>query len=213
MSYLNPLSSYDEIFCHAMMPASVTSILCYNGSHIDVLLNYSALIIDSTSTIILLHHLPSSSFGRLRYFSFPFIILLFLFQVELCLIVGCTGISIIWSALCGFNLYSYSCFSKLEIYDKFNQLFLQQVLVSSSIFSLSLWMYYFVVADGMTSLAHLCAVLLGFLSGYFMQVYIRLYHPSQFVSVKDDVHQDLPLIHPSSPKSEDDDKPVKPDIR
>jgi hypothetical protein len=130
------------------MYISVTSILCYNGNKMDVILNYSALTIDSISLVMLLKYPPFSSFECLRYFSFYFIVLLFLFQINLCLIVGCSGISIVWSALCGFNAYSWVCISRLGIYDQFDYLPLHQVLGASLTFSISLWVYYAVVADG-----------------------------------------------------------------
>jgi hypothetical protein len=79
-------------------------------------------------------------------------------QVSLCLLVGCIGISIVWSALCPFTLSLYHPLGRAtQLPPRLTAcLFLLPALLT-----LSVWLYYAITADALTSVAHALAALLG----------------------------------------------------
>ena len=157
--------------------SSVEGILCYEGNVIDIVLNYTAIAATIVPTILIYCYLPLE-YEHLRLFWIPYVILLFIFQVSLCLIVGCFGVSIVWSALCSFAIYSYVLFISSRSYSipLGNLVLIQSSLSTSTLFSILLWIYYAVVADFITSLAHLCAVLLGLVSGLALKLHSQRRH-------------------------------------
>ena len=166
--------------------SSIEGILDYNGNKLDTLLNYTAIVVNLVPLIFLFNLLPQS-YGTLRYFWILYTILLFIFQIGLCLVVGCFGVSIVWSALCSFVVYSYTVIFQprctgIDSNDSSN---IKVSVFLSVLFSIILWTYYAFVEDFITSLAHFCAVMLGLVSGQAVHVFIRRnYQASQYVTVE-----------------------------
>lgn len=152
------------------MFSSVADILTYDGSVTDVVLNYTALIVN---TIVLAALCICSSRSRCddnrnrkQPMSFDLsdhctwvLVTLFLvcFQIFLCsVIVRCVGISVVWSAQCGFSLLKFLFLPNLFSKKKLSA----AVLVSISL-SLALWIYYLIASDLITTIAHICSIVLG----------------------------------------------------
>ena len=79
----------------------------------------------------------------------------------------CSGVSVVWSALDGCTLYLFYS-NPRNAFNKDEKGILSAFLAISWLYSLCLWVYYMVVADWLTSLAHLLAVLLGGLISHVM---------------------------------------------
>jgi putative Mn2+ efflux pump MntP len=94
--------------------------------------------------------------------------------VVLCLIENCVGISIVWSANCGFSLVTYYYFAiKNEVYkNKSKTLKIKIGLIFTFLYCIVIWIYYCIVEHFITTVAHICAFLLGFLIGFFYQILI-----------------------------------------
>ena len=90
----------------------------------------------------------------------------------MCLLVHCTGISIVWSSFVGFSATVYFYLESTNI-DSDMKSTVKILLLASTLFAIALWIYYAVVADALTSVAHFAAVLLGGLIGYCYQVSLR----------------------------------------
>ena len=145
-----------------IMNETLVGILTYDGCSTDIALNYVALTINTLALIRLSYHLQSSyTYCRsVRHVWILLALFLLVFQVVLCLLVGCSGISIIWSAQIGF------CWSFRSAYhspSSSETIRLHLLVGISSVLDCGLWIYYSVIADQLTTLAHGCAVLLGML--------------------------------------------------
>ena len=147
------------------MTTSLLGILTYEGCTADIALNYFALAINTLTLIRLCHHLQFSySHRSIRHVWIMLTLFLLVFQIVLCLFVGCSGISIVWSAQIGFCWFFRSAYSTQspETY------VLRLLLGISTLLSCGLWIYYAVIADQLTTLAHGCAVLLGMLLAWIV---------------------------------------------
>lgn len=109
-------------------------------------------------------------------------------QIGLCLWLDCTGISVIWSAICGFNVVCFSHFINIDAYTATHNLWMRYTVGVSVACSIIAWIYYAVVDAMLTSIAHVCAALLG--CG-MARGYIRLVKKCEFYPVYE---QRVPLI-------------------
>lgn len=145
-------------------------IFSYNGSTKDILLNYFILAVNLTyCSATLIRH--GKDRQRVALYS---LLGVALFQWVLCLIVGCSGISIIWCAICGWmmnerrqlheasneddgtttpptNLSTNAMWQRLEE-DYGKGIILLNLLVV---------VYYAIVMEPITTVAHVCALILG----------------------------------------------------
>ena len=131
---------------------TVVDILSYAGcTNVDVALNYSMLAVTTVVSQLVTNHLGA-----------PFLLAplitagLLVFQVLLCVGVGCSGISVVWSAQAGYILVCYVAASNAPP----NRL-LRTAVAASSLLSLALGLYYFLTAEIITTVAHGCAAVLG----------------------------------------------------
>jgi hypothetical protein len=90
-----------------------------------------------------------------------------LFQIGLCLGLGCSGISIIWSALAGWLLSERRDYSEnfltadgSESSNRDDVIVLPEV-IATLVLDSAVIMYYAITAEVITTVAHLCAVILG----------------------------------------------------
>jgi hypothetical protein len=80
--------------------------------------------------------------------------------------VLCSGISIVWSAVDGVIIVLFYEFQlKLRLFESSDAHFLFLSLCFAWLYSLILWIYYATTDDFLTTIAHLCALLLGLLIG------------------------------------------------
>lgn len=77
----------------------------------------------------------------------------------------CTGISIVWSALCGYCwMVYYENKNKSNEYDAHYRVL--WALSVTTVYCSILWVYYLIVEALITTIAHVCAVLLGLVIGF-----------------------------------------------
>ena len=95
----------DEFGCQCGTVVSrVGCILSYNGSHFDVMLNYSLIVLNLIYCVVAMH---TASLSRPQpstfvvYHALGALVFVIGFQLVLCLALGCSGVSIIWCAMCG----------------------------------------------------------------------------------------------------------------
>ena len=161
------------------MTKTVSSILNYEGCRVDVAINYVALIFSFFPSILQLYYLPLDYGTHIRYLWLPLVSFLFAFQIELCLNVGCSGISIVWSALCGFNIFLYLRIKHRYTDNLGHNQYLHIAMVLSTVYSTIAWVYYAIVSDALTTIAHICAILLGVIFAILFEIYLNRFYPSK----------------------------------
>lgn len=139
------------------LDGQVLCILSYEGSILDVKINYTVLAANLFIAAIPFFQwhrsddsTPSSSARSDRRGLGAMCSLLFVifFQISLCLIVHCTGISIVWCAVSGWILMDWKGGGETDI-----ALARQQAAVLT--IDLLAMTYYLIVADVITTLAHM----------------------------------------------------------
>ncbi len=149
------------------MFSSVAEILTYEGSAKDIILNYVAFFINTIALAAVCIGSARSRCGEngsrkqptISNHSTWLLITLFLvfFQIFLCsVIVRCVGISVVWSAQCSFSLLKF-----LSLQNSFSKKSLFAAILISTSLSLALWIYYLIVSDLLTTIAHICSFFLG----------------------------------------------------
>ena len=128
-----------------MQATTVVGILTYAGcTDVDIFLNYSVLGFNTLVLTIVCLNAPSNPMGTLLA---PLITVgLLVFQIALCMVVGCSGISVVWSAQAGYVMVNGGR---------------GRMQAASCLVSLALGLYYLITAALITSVAHLCAAALG----------------------------------------------------
>jgi hypothetical protein len=155
----------------------IGAILTYDSSDLDIGFNYSAWIISLLPCFLLDFYLPTY-FQLSRHHWILLQLSLFVFQVGLCLAVDCRGISIVWSANCGYSTYfAYKMRYGSYLYEKKALEMIKLTAIVSLLWCLALWIYYAVTADASTSIAHLCAILLGIVLSYMRAYWIAYSYP------------------------------------
>lgn len=132
----------------------VWCILTYDGSVVDIVINYAMLAVNLWITLLV-----NQREGLQRWLFLPLTTFLFAFQVILCLVIGCMGISVVWSALFGYYVV-------LVAYGGERLILKEQVAFWFGVFTtLVTCVYYLVTDEFITTVAHLCAALMGALIG------------------------------------------------
>lgn len=146
--------------------AQVECILTYGGNQTDIAINYAVLVINMTACAFILGQ-ESRENQRRALLSFLFVVS---FQVGLCLMLGCAGISIIWCACAGWMIQrarnipreqsdamneetSRSCEPQLQTVCPQITLVLDAAAI----------LYYLLTTEFITTVAHICAILMGML--------------------------------------------------
>jgi hypothetical protein len=167
--------------------ASVASILSYDGAETDILINYMTLSVNVLVSIPLCFVFPSSA-PLARFFWVPLLICLFIFQIVLCLFEGCTGISIVWCCVCSFNTYLWFQIYKSDIIS--SQGYKSSLYASISLaglLSAGVIIYYGVVSELLTTIAHLCAIVLGVAIGFIFARVSPIYELLEQINVQYDI--------------------------
>ena len=116
-------------------------MLTYNGSRSDVGINYTLLF--ATGTLFIFGGPPKRRGAILAFFA--------AFQLGLCYVIGCTGVSIIWCACSGGGALDHHRGLRLVAFR----------VVAVAVVAALLW--YAMVAEAITDIAHVCALTMGFL--------------------------------------------------
>mmetsp|Transcript_59674 Transcript_59674/g.141986 ORF Transcript_59674/g.141986 Transcript_59674/m.141986 type:complete len:174 (+) Transcript_59674:125-646(+) len=129
-------------------------ILSYDGDLLDVAINYALLGLACLTWLQFVKDEESTveQLGRMQHLAcFLFFTV---YQIVLCLILGCAGISIIWNACAGFLLTASFLRSQRGFKLKPWPFVLAGVCLLADV-------YYFVTSELLTTIAHVAAVLMG----------------------------------------------------
>mmetsp|Transcript_40753 Transcript_40753/g.127537 ORF Transcript_40753/g.127537 Transcript_40753/m.127537 type:complete len:165 (+) Transcript_40753:476-970(+) len=107
--------------------------------------------------------LDPSRFGRKFVWQAAAFMAVAAFQITLCFVVNCSGVSIIWNAVVAFN--------SITVPGDTPRHFLFMYLLAFAM-ALSLDVYYAFTLELLTTIAHLCSLLLGGLGGF---MYLRAF--------------------------------------
>ena len=133
--------------------AKIECILTYGGSGLDIAINYSLLILDVTFSAWWLNITNQNAMKPCIS-----LIAVMIYQVVLCLILGCSGVSIVWCAVVGWYIQKSRCQSQAASPQK---AFLCKAEIALLLLNASALIYYAISSAMITSLAHGCALLLG----------------------------------------------------
>eukprot|EP00928_Gymnodinium_smaydae_P050416 TRINITY_DN33980_c0_g1_i1.p1 TRINITY_DN33980_c0_g1~~TRINITY_DN33980_c0_g1_i1.p1 ORF type:complete len:172 (+),score=5.60 TRINITY_DN33980_c0_g1_i1:137-652(+) len=133
---------------------SVACIITYHHCYVAELLNYGLIAISAPSFICC--HPPEMRMYSVLAFAF-----FFSFQIVLCVAVGCSGVSVVWSAMLGYSggaiIYIFKSWATQHVKVKI-------LFAPSVVLDLSAITYYACIMDSLTTLAHVCAFLMGVLT-------------------------------------------------
>ncbi len=164
------------------MDCPIYGILSYNGSPKDIIINYTLLalnLIIATYPLIVLTEIHGVSNNNIiwkrRLCAFCSFIFVSVFQISLCLLIHCSGISIIWCALAGWIWMDYYHQRKhesrqeqqLNYYSSnYCKIHVHQIIVLLVDFIAI--MYYLIVMEPITTLAHILPFVVLGLPSYFL---------------------------------------------
>jgi hypothetical protein len=164
-------------------------ILTYQGSQKDIILNYSLLVANvvvcSITTASNAHYGTSRGLER-KLVASGALVFVAAYQINLCLFVGCSGISIIWCAIAGWILGegrrracmpggSESRAMEASPWNRYISLLVwERVMLAANVIVI---IYYACVTEAITTVAHLCAILMGVLLSLAS---IRIFDPDYF---------------------------------
>jgi hypothetical protein len=155
----------------------ISCILSYGGSVQDSILNYLTILLNlayCVKIVLTSHHRhhDKEKYGQHRSYALGSLIFVVVFQVILCLLVGCSGVSIIWCAMGGWSMSERRRVvelttdtntedgarddSTLRLADRL--IYFGKVVI---LFDTTVIIYYMVVSPAITTVAHLCALVLG----------------------------------------------------
>jgi hypothetical protein len=162
-------------------------ILTYQGSQKDIVLNYALLVANVVVCSITTASNAHRGLER-KLVASGALVFVAAYQINLCLIVGCSGISIIWSACAGWILGEgrrracmlgvYGSSATETSSSPWNRhitlLVWERVMLAADVLVI---IYYACVTEAITTVAHLCAILMGFLLSLAS---IRIFDPDYF---------------------------------
>lgn len=100
-------------------------------------------------------------------------------QIGLCLMADCVGMSVIWSAVFSFH---FTIYHPLVTTSTMSSTFmLQGTTVISIIATVATWLYYAATEEMISTIAHLCAAVMGFVIGMMFRCLVikRCHHQQQ----------------------------------
>ena len=126
-------------------------VLTYAGSRVDVAINYTLLF--ATAALFIFGGPPKRRGAMLSFFA--------AFQLGLCYVIGCAGVSIIWCACAGGGALDHHSGRRLVAFR----------VVAVAVVAGLLW--YALTAEAITDIAHVCALTMGFLVVQADELYTR----------------------------------------
>lgn len=137
-------------------------ILTYDGSLVDMALNYVVLLVSISAAFVLVNGLHSAGTPERRAHRWragASIAFVSAFQVVLCLAVGCAGVSVVWNAAIG----SIATMIFLRRPPRRRALGRQELafITAALVLAAAVDVWYLVTDEELTTLAHGCALVLG----------------------------------------------------
>lgn len=152
----------------------ILEILDYQGNETDTLINWTMLVI-SIVPFFLQTSLHLGTLKRVDSNYWPFhLVFYFIFQIVLCLLLECVGISIVWNAMMGL-LITYFQLTNLFKHKKVINWFRSKAptyriyliaCILSWVMGFGVDIYYLIIETFITTLAHFLAIILGLVTGY-----------------------------------------------
>ena len=181
----------------------IECILTYGGNTSDIALNYFLTLLGLTYATVLTLSVDkirrAETSRQLQRFAIGSLVFVIAFQIVLCLILGCSGISIIWCAMAGwimserrrYRTYvpAMSTNEGQQQQQQQQQQRLEQLGSFVILVDAIAIIYYGVIAETITTVAHICALILGaVLSLLSIQIYDKDVPEN---SIHDDARQPL----------------------
>lgn len=157
----------------------LSCILTYHGSERDIMINYIVLIVNLICCVVSIRfhsqQVPEKACKLIR-FALLSLISVAVFQICLCLVIGCAGISIIWCAMAGWMVSEHQNLKKRQ---EVNVSMLQWEKTDLFVFVLNtgVIIFYAFVTEPITTVAHSCALVLGVM---LSMISIRLYNDNKY---------------------------------
>ena len=105
-----------------------------------------------------------------RYITILITVGLLVIQIALGLLDNYSGVSIVWSAQCGFSLATCMHFSRLRKDGTSRMVNVCHAVFMSCAVSIALWVYYALVEGTKTTMYHLSSAVLGVMLGYVVKM-------------------------------------------
>lgn len=163
----HPSSTMDECSSNDTSVLSrIGCILTYGGGARDIAINYALFILNSVwcCRVAVMATASATPNTRKSYYTSSAISLLFVvaFQITLCLILGCSGISIIWCAQAGWI-----------VHHRYHQTHSQAHRIPKAeigvvVVDVLAILYYATTTEAITTVAHFCAIMLGSLLSFLV---------------------------------------------
>jgi hypothetical protein len=135
-------------------------IFAYDGDTRDIAINYAVLGIDMIMSYVVFLAWPDQRKKRTpAALSLLFVIVL---QLVICWWVACSGISVVWCAVCGWMLHEKRQPPPFEL-EGLRKWAASTVHVLIIPLNIAVIVYYALVANILTTVAHFCAMVLGVL--------------------------------------------------
>lgn len=139
-------------------------ILTYGGERNDILINYALFVLNTVwcyYALVATTCADRPTTRRSYYYTLSAMSLVFVvvFQVVLCLIVGCSGISVVWCAQAGWIVhqrYHHHCCQTREAV-----VIIPSMEIIVLVVDVLAILYYAVTMEAITTVAHVCALALG----------------------------------------------------
>ena len=130
----------------------IECIVTYGGSISDICINYTLLVLDITFCawwLTMRHQNVRKPLTSL--------IIVAIYQVLLCFFLGCSGVSIVWCAVIGWYIHKSRCVVGQRNSEQYHIWYELLLLLPNA----SALLYYAITSEVITSIAHICALLLG----------------------------------------------------
>jgi hypothetical protein len=163
----------------------VQKILTYDNSTMDIILNYILFVISFFLVCWLnywvVQNLSRGPVSTHQYIRFPavYVIGMFIFQISLCLFADCVGISVVWSSNVGVIWMLVRLINgqrQWRNYSSYDQLIGASSTVTVIVACIAVWCYYAIIEEALTTVAHLCALILGIIIG---NIYVKFISVNQ----------------------------------
>ena len=141
----------------------IACVLIY-PSTFDIVLNYFLLILNlAYCAFQITPSAPQTTPQARKFYAAGSFIFVVFFQITLCLILGCNGISIIWCAMMGWSTSTahQTVRERKEANPSETTLGINPLGKATTLLDFLAILYYAITAEAITTIAHVCAVILG----------------------------------------------------
>ena len=138
--------------CVGPVVSKLECILTYDGAHFDTALNYGLILVNALPFLSTPN--PYARAGLLAFYC--------VFQIALCLALGCSGVSIVWCACLG----AWALDERGAARDRVRCIAIAAADGAALV-------YYAATSEALTSVAHACALAMGALTAHGRQLLSR----------------------------------------